>query len=276
MAVRDYLGLSEFDLVYFHHSQPEIVTRDIALSKLAVHARRVTAIDRRSNTLIQLSKLLLATGAGPRIVFLAAIAHGPILLMFRICPRLRLRTFDEGTYNVAADGPFFRPGQKRLRSLRQLLLSLFFPSGELSFAKHRSEFHYTALPPQTNYMPDKAVRIPINWAQYVSESEVRKVEKARRLLILPCLRDFSGSKADLEKITSLAETCDLVVRHPRDSAKLCVNAVSLNSPIEAVIDRLRETRSLEVFHYASTVGLSVQGWRGVHLVDLHRPSSSTQ
>ncbi len=267
-GVADFLELPVFDLVFFHHGDVGKSQTDMALSRLAGRARDVTPVDRRIPESRQTRQLLKTLGGSRRTVYAAQISACFVMSIFPFRRRLRLRTFDEGAFNIKTDGPFFADRKIAVRSMGDMWLRLKFPSGIVAFSKERSERHFTAFDPALNLMSDISVRVPLEWGRYLEESEAGMSRDTRSVMVLPCFQDFSGPTAARRRILDRARDCDLVVRHPRDEDLADIDSVVLASPVEALIDKARENGPVVVHHHASTVGLTLADWENVTLNDL--------
>lgn len=267
-AIRRHCGYDHYDLVYYHHADPGAVGHDAALAQLAQAADTVTPIDRLSSTLQQFRTLRQAVGTQQRIVLLAQISNPFILALFRTVPALRMQSFDEGGFNISRTGPFFDPPRRRLKTPRDLVARALFPAGPLAFAKTRTERHYSAFPPDRNFMADRCEQVALDWRAYLDPAEAHLVQTARTIMVLPCMKDFTGPEAVRDKVMERARTCDLVLRHPRDGDLPDIAATRLNSPVEAIVDAARAHGPVEVFHYASTIGFTLQDLPNVGLSDL--------
>ena len=263
-----HLGLAEYDLVIYHQRSAISPDDDFVLSALMCHARRVSRIDRCAPTRRQFAALLRAAGRQNRTVFLAQITHPFILALFRLRSGMRLCSFDEGGYNVAPDGPFHRPRPPKVRRPRDAVALALFPGGTIDFVRRRTQRHYTAFPPERNVLSTLAEQIELPWASFVQPDEADRARSAGRIMVLPCLKDFTGSAQSREAILSAARTCDLVVRHPRDEAVEGLASLRLSSPVEGVICFAAEQRPVQVLHCASTVGLTLAGKPNIDLIDL--------
>ena len=272
-AIRRQLDLPVFDLVCFFKRDVSIVVEDRAFGSLLVEARNLTLIDRSASMPSQLHKIIAAIGGEPRRVFLAQINNEFILSVFLWRRRLLMSTFDEGSYNVLTEGPFFCPPKRSLWNVRDLLKRLLFPRGPFAFARRRSQHHYTIFPTRLNLMSSSATRVRVNWADYMEPDEVVLARAARRILVMPCLTDFSGSSSDRLLLVATAASCDIVARHPRDGVIPDVKSQKFKSPIEAIVSVALKSAPVQVFHYNSTVGLTLAGWPRLTITDLHSGAS---
>ncbi len=270
LGVIRHLDIGAYDLVVYLQDHQSPQASDLAFSALIGAARQVHYIDRRVPKLRLIRALNRAIGPGGRMVLMAGIKNPFVLALFRLRSELRLHTFDEGSYNVAPEGPFFAPAPCRLRSPRDLLAWALFPRGPLAFARARSERHYTAFPLEQNFMSERAVRVHIPWEEVALPEEVTEVCDARRIMVLPCMKDFRGTEPARTRLLSHANGCDLVVRHPRDPVLPDVSSVRLKSPVEGLACALAALAPLTVLHYGSTVGLTLEGRANINLVDLSR------
>lgn len=273
-AIRDHLGLTGYDLVLYHYGDTQGLHGDLAVAGLARAAGSVTLIDRRRSTLAQCVALARAVGSRTRTVLIAQIAHPFVMATIRLMSRIDLMTFDEGSYNIDPDGPFVRQRRPGRRRPRDLIAGILLPDGPLAYAALRTKRHFTAFPPSLNLFAEKAERIALRWDRYADPAEAEIAGGVRSIAVLPCFKDFSGSAAMRERICAAAAGCDLVVRHPRDTDQTGIPSRRLNSPIEAIIDIARQHAHVTVYHYMSTVGLTLQDWTGVSVIDLSHPPDS--
>lgn len=267
-TIRMYLNLPQFDLVCYFKGDVSTIMKDRAFCSLTSAARNVTLIDRASTNLTQLRKLLAAVGSKPRVVLLAAINNEFVLSVFLWRRSLIMNTFDEGGYNISVDGPFFRPRRRPVKSVRDWIKILLFPGGPFAYAKKCSRQHYTAFPPGLNFMADRAIRLRIEWAAYLEPDEAEIARTARRVLVLPCFSDFQGSHHDRRLLIETAPNCDIVARHPRDGLVPHIESRKFRSPIEAIVSVALVSGPVEVFHYNSTVGLTLTDWPQLTVTDL--------
>lgn len=269
-AIVEYLELTKFDLVFFHHDDTGKVKTDLALTHLASRARRVTPVNRLIRERRQTAELIRAIGRLRRTVFAAQISAEFVMTIFPFRKKLCLQTFDEGSFNIVKDGPFFQPERFAIRSLRDVMLRLKFPDGIIAFARNRSQRHFTAFAPALNLMSNIAERVPVAWHRYLEDGEQELVRDARSIMVLPCFQDFSGTAAERKRIWDYADKCDLVVRHPRDAALADIDTICLKAPVEAAIDMARASGPVRVYHFASTVGLTIADWDDVTVFDLSK------
>lgn len=276
LGIIRHANLAVYDLVVFLHGKDRPQSYDLALLKLIGSARKVQYIDRWTPKLQFIRILNRALGPAPRTVLTAAITHPFILAPIRLRPSLRLETFDEGSYNVAPNGPFFAPPPRRIGSFRQAFVWLLFRKGPLAFAHARSQLHYTAFPPSQNYFADRAVQVHVHWGDFALPEEVAQAQGATRIMVLPCMKDFRGSGKARQRLMTQARSCDLVVRHPRDDDLSEIRTVALKSPIEGIVCALAAQAPITVLHYGSTVRLTLEGRTGIDLLDLSQERSACQ
>lgn len=267
-GIARHLGLAEYDLVIYHHGGAISPDDDFVLSALMRNARHVSRIDRCAPTRQQFAALLRAAGRQNRTVFLAQITHPFVLALFRLRPGMRLRSFDEGGYNVAPDGPFHRPRPRRMRRPRDAVALALFPMGTIDFVRRRTQRHYTAFPPERNVLSTLAEQIELPWASFVQPDEADSARSAGRIMVLPCMKDFTGPPQSREALLSAARDCDLVVRHPRDEVLEGVASTRFSSPVESLICCAAKQAPVQVLHCASTVGLTLAGKPDIDLIDM--------
>ncbi len=272
-AVRRRLGFSEYDLVCYYRGSPAAIENDQVFSALRASARNITLIDRQASALSQMASLFTAVGCSRRDLLLAQISNEFILSVFRLRPKLRMHTFDEGGFNTSIDGPFFKPKRRRLTRLRDVFSFLLFPKGQLQYVKAKSLAHYTSFPVELNFMRDQASPVPIEWSEYLDPNESHLAAGMRRIMVLPCFTDFEGSRETRRYIAEMAQACDVVARHPRDTELEDIRSVRLRSPVEAIVEVASASGPVEVLHYASTVGLTLVGRKDVSVVDLSGEAS---
>lgn len=266
-SILEHLRIAAFDLVVYHQEGEILPEEDYVLSSLMNQAREVTRIDRKTSTGRQFIALLRAAGTQSRTVFLAQINRPFVLALFRLRPGMRLCTFDEGGYNVAPNGPFHAPRWHWWRHPRGFLAFALFPRGPVPFARRRTRRHYTAFPPQQNILSARAERIEIPWASFLLADEMG-LASARKIMVLPCMKDFTGPPQLRAAIIAVAQSCDLVVRHPRDAPLEELETVQLRSPVESLLCAAAECAPVEVTHYASTVRLTLAGRPNISLLDM--------
>jgi hypothetical protein len=268
-GVIESVNIAAYDLVVYYQEGEIKPDDDFDFSALMRAARRVTRINRRQPSRLQFFALLRAAGKQKRTVFLAQIDRPFILALFRVRPRLHLKTFDEGGFNIATDGPYHAPPPRKLRRLRDAVAIALFPRGPIEFIRRRSEQHYTTFPPEKNVLSALACQIDLPWASFVQPTETDIAQDKQRIMVLPCMKDFAGPTNSREAIISAARECDLVVRHPRDEDIAGLPSHKLSSPVEGIISFAAKRRPVQVLHYASTVGQTLAGKPNIDLIDLY-------
>lgn len=268
ISVVERLGGGTYDVLCFHKGNEWIRSGDSALRTLRAGARKVTLVDRSRSKILQVAGLLRAVGPFRRSVALACIAHGFVVGTLALLPWIRVTTFDEGGYNVDADGPLFRPQAARDSGGGAWLSRILMPEGPIEWCLRNTSRHLTAFDPALNLFHGKAVRVSVPWHLLFDEREELIAKSCRSVFVLPCFTDFAGGRPALEKIIAKASTCDVVVKHPRDPSPLVNGSIALNSPIEAFVARARREGTVSVVHWRSTVGFTLAGVKDVCLVDI--------
>lgn len=272
LAVVDRLKPKAYDVLCFHNGRSWIESGDLALRSLLAGARRQFFVDRSKSKWSQVAGLVWAVGAFRRRVALACIAHGFVVGTLSLIPWLRICTFDEGGYNVDTKGPFFLPQRVRGGGFPAALSRLLLPNGPIEWCIEKTSAHYTAFDPSLNVFRAKAERVELRWPLLFDESEGRVAEACRSVFVLPCFVDFAEGEGARQKIIARAKGCDVVVRHPRDRSEVIAGSISLNSPLEAFVDRARRGGAVEVVHWHSTVRWTLAGMQDVTLLDLSTES----
>ena len=131
-----------------------------------------------------------------------------------------------------------------------------------------SKRHYTPFREDLNVFHERCERISVEWMRYADPGEVRQFAGCRSVLVLPCLQDLEENRrAEVLRLAN-SDRFELVIRHPRDASGYGIASQRLRSPVESLIDALRRSNSVRVFHFASTVGLTLKSFDCVEIVDL--------
>ncbi len=268
LGIIRHLGLADYDLVVLQRAEQPDPSQDLAYSHVIEGARQVSFVPIPALAPLILRQLLRAIGPGKRLILSAHIQNPTILSAFRLRRNLRLHSFDEGSYNISPTGPFFAPPRRKLKRPLDYVMRVLFPKGPLHFARRRSERHYTAFSPEQNFMCDKAVKVEIPWESVAIPSEADQVRGAKRILVLPCMKDFQKRQIVRDRLVKLAQDCDLVVRHPRDEVLPDMDSVLLRSPIEGIVCALAKQSPVTVMHFNSTVGYTLSDNPAIQLVDI--------
>lgn len=268
LAIIRHENISRFDLMLVGRSSEWVCGQDNAFDSLVNRASTTARISFReepARAARRLLRLALCEGFGDRRMFTASVVNPAVMFVFRLFPFLECRTFDEGQYNIVSVSPFTNERSEG----RHWLTGLFFGAGVLNYSRKRTSRHYSAFDPSLNLFAERTVQVQIDWKTLLSGDDLVLCSRnIRSAFVLPCLPDLGLASLEEERLLGLARTCDIAIRHPRDSSVDLSNAVSLSSPAEAFLANLAVLRPVLVLHYQSTIAYTLCSFANLEVVDI--------
>lgn len=268
LAVIRHESIEEFHLVLAGRSSDCAFGQDRAfdaLVDLAASTVRVSFREKPFGAALCLLGFAFEEVFRDRMMFTASVVNPAVMFVFRVIPFLRCYTFDEGQYNIRKVSPFTG---ERVRG-RHWLTGLVFGGGILNYSRNRTTRHYSAFDPSLNLFAERTVQVQINWGALLDGNDLAICSRGiDSVFVLPCVADLQLSSLERERLIGVARTCDIAIRHPRDSSVELSNAVSLNSPAEAFLANLASLRPVLVFHYQSTVAYTLSCCPNIKVIDV--------
>ena len=204
-------------------------------------------------------------------VFLAGIDSYPFSLAAKCIWFASVCTFDDGSANILSCSRMFREAPLLGDGFKARVARAAFPKGCCHWLRQRTDTHYTIFPGFENIVSeDRLVNMDWSWQRFFYASDFNVVPQSVQRIILGIPRRGEAEyKVSNALLASYLPYVDLYIMHPRerdwDSSEKCVR---LKSPAEAVLERLAERRPLTVFHFGSTVSLSLRGNASITFVDI--------
>ena len=268
LAIIQYENIESFHLMLVGRPADQVRCQDNALDELIGLATATTRVSFREEPARAARALLVLAMyelLADRKVFTAAITNPAIMYVFRVLPFLECCTFDEGQYNIRNTSPL----ANERKANRHWLTRLLFWRGILDYSRNRTVRHYSAFEPSLNLFAERAVQVQINWETLLSKDDLALSSRSiKSVFALPCIPDLNLSLPEKDRLLSVARTCDIAIRHPRDPSLELANAVSLSSPAEGFLASLARLRPVLVLHYGSTIAYTLSGFSNIELVDI--------
>lgn len=208
--------------------------------------------------------------------YLASIDSLPFALVLRICPWVRLETFDDGAANILPTSKYFRGRSFVSSGWRNFLIDTLFAEGWISWMRQRTKLHHTVFPFGDNIVGSSRLKIlSWDWDSLLVPADIEILDGNISTIVLgTCSSDFPSSEAVKEASCELALMSDLYIAHPRENPiPEARKAVYLQSPAEAVLLYLAKSNRITVLHFNSTVAYTLNGESNIVFRNLIDPTT---
>lgn len=226
---------------------------------------------------IWLLSLLVVMFRG-RFIF-ATIDNYEFAIVKKFNPFLKICTFDDGIVNIRKDSVYFSNKGLPNKNIKAKIVNSLLPNGSAYFLRDKIHSHFTIYKNQENIVEINRINlIEFDYQTNLLKKDIEKIN----LIIQPDLKILIGAApTDYKfKINDFLEDkyknyFDLVILHPRDSskpsyAKNSYHFIALAEEVILYIESMNEVRSLEVRHFNSSAGHSLQKTAKLNVINIRR------
>ena len=199
--------------------------------------------------------------------FLASIDCLPIVLAMRLCPAVRLETFDDGSANILSSSPYFQESIGNRRGVRRAILRCLFPKGWSFWTRQITRRHHTIYSNYENIVERKRLEVlEWDWSNMLSNEDKNSLRENIEKVVLGT--PLSNKEFD-EARCILAAASDLYIAHPRENLEgIFGNAIYFKSPAESILLFLSTNRAIKVIHFDSSVGYALENEKNVDFINI--------